>query len=190
MVLPNPFDSIICLWWNYYNIVPINLEAQEATLPFIPGWKGLRGFWNQASHMEICDHLGDPSQKVRINITEIIRINFGFVSGRCRRHNSLHGKLKNKKHTAQSLLKMSTVLFLGPQLLKIPALGWINVETHSERHKGSLQLCRRAHRTPCWTAVCWQSPVDLCTKRKDYRQMRIDLSHHQVRDDLGAKSRV
>lgn len=40
------------------------------------------------------------------------------------------------------------------------------METHSGKHKGPPQLCLRARHTPCWTAACWQSPVDLRTKRK------------------------
>ena len=40
------------------------------------------------------------------------------------------------------------------------------METHSGKHKGPPQLCLRARHTPCWTAAGWQSPGDLCTKRK------------------------
>lgn len=70
-----------------------------------------------------CDHLGNLGQKVRINITEILHIDSGFVSGRPRRPNSLHAKYKNKKHTTRNLPKINMILFSGSQFLKIPTLG-------------------------------------------------------------------
>lgn len=40
------------------------------------------------------------------------------------------------------------------------------METHSGKRKAPRPLCLRVRHTPCWTAACWQSPVDLCTERK------------------------
>lgn len=119
VVSQNPFDSIIRLWRNEYNILPINLEAQEAALHFIPGWNGLHGFWKQASRGVMCS-LRCPGSEVRINITEIIRVNPGFVSGRPRGLNSCC-IIKQKAHNTKPTLS-NMIHFLGPQFFKTPTL--------------------------------------------------------------------
>lgn len=172
-----------------FHWLPLSLSVEDKSCALFKGVSAGKGCDLAISWRILYRNRNRRSEGQNINIAEIKETNLGLMSGRPRRASSEAQQPLHYMNTQEAngllrnLLKINKIPSSGPQFLRLSMWGQRNVETHSGKRKAPLQLCLRARRSPCWTAVCWPSPGDL---RKE-RTCR-SKSHSPARNDMGARS--